>query len=286
MRLSLLTYNMARNWELPKILEFARQAGFAGIELRTESKHKHGLDLETEPQARREIRDRVQDAYLEVACIGVSSRFETLDTTKRREIVDRTKRYNELAADVKCRRLRVVGNDMPKQGLDGDAPPDRERVIHYVGDALRELAEFAEPHNVDVLLEMHGQFNYWHFTRAAVEHADHPRVGIVYNSDNKDMVGGSVASTYNRVRRLVRHVHMHEFTRGYPYVELFGLLQRDGYDGYLSSELGTEIPSPEDFLTMYAQLFRAWTALGSLIQDRLPVQAAVAGTLATASRRD
>ncbi len=192
MRLSLLTYNMARNWELPKIVEFARQQGFAGVEFRTESRHKHGLELETEPEARREIRDRMQDAYLEVSCIGVSSRFDALDTAKRREVVDRTKRYIELAADVNCRRLRVFGNDMPKQGLEGDAPPDRERVIRYVGDALRELAEFAEPHNVDVLLEMHGQFNFWHFTRRAVEHADHERVGIVYNCDNRDLAAGGL----------------------------------------------------------------------------------------------
>ena len=134
---------------------------------------------------------------------------------------------------------------------------------------------------------MHGQFNYWHFARTAVEHANHPGAGIVYNSDNRDLVGGSVASTYNRVRHLIRHVHMHQFTRGFPYVELFGLLQRDGYEGYLSSEFDPEIPSAEDYLLMYAQLFRAWNALASVVgTDRLPVQAAVAGTIATATRRE
>jgi sugar phosphate isomerase/epimerase len=287
MRLSLLTYNMARNWELPKVLDFARQGGYAGIEFRAEARHKHGVELETSPEERREIRNRVQDAYLEVSCIGLSSRFDTPDAQKRREVVERTKRYVELAADVNCRRLRVFGNDMPKEGQGGDAPPDRESVIRYVGDALRELAEFAAPHGVDVLLEMHGQFNYWHFARTAVEHAGHPGVGIVYNSDNRDLVGGSVASTYHRVRHLIRHVHMHQFTRGFPYVELFSLLQRDGYEGYLSSELDPEVPTAEDYLLMYAQLFRAWNALASVVgTDRLPVQAAVAATIATGVRRE
>jgi sugar phosphate isomerase/epimerase len=287
MRLSLLTYNMARNWELPKLLEFARQGGYAGIEFRAEARHKHGVELEANPEERREIRDRVQDAYLEVACIGLSSRFDTPDAQKRREVVERSMRYVELAADVNCRRLRVFGNDMPKEGQGGDSPTDRESVIRYVGDALRDLAEFATPYGVDVLLEMHGQFNYWYFARSAVEHAAHAGVGIVYNSDNRDLVGGAVASTYNRVRHLIRHVHMHQFTRGFPYIELFSLLQRDGYDGYLSSELDPEVPTPEDYLLMYAQLFRAWDALASVIgTDRLPVQAAVAGTLATATRRE
>ena len=263
MKLSLLTYNMARTWELPKLLEFARHGGYAGIELRAEANHRHGIELETTPQERREARDRIQDAYLEVACIGLSSRFDTPDGARRREVVERTKRYVELAAAVNCGRVRVFGNDMPKEGPNGDAPPEREAVIGYVADALRELAEFATPLGVDILLEMHGQFNYWHFSRGAVERAGHPGLGLVYNCDVRDVVGGSVAATYERVRHLIRHVHMHAFTRGYPYPELFGLLQRDGYTGYCASEIDQEVPTPEDYLLMYGQLFRAWQALAA-----------------------
>jgi sugar phosphate isomerase/epimerase len=285
MRLSLLTYNMARNWELPKILEVARQGGCAGVEFRAEANHRHGVELETPRASRREIRERVEDAYLEIACIGLSSRFDTPNVGRRREVIERTQRYVELAADVNCRRLRVFGNDMPKQGLDGDAPPERPAVIGYIAAALRELAEFAAPHGVDILLEMHGQFNYWNFARPAVEQADHPSLGIVYNCDNRDLVGGSVASTYSRVRHLIRHVHMHDFTRGFPYPELFGLLQRDGYEGYLSSELGTEIPPPEEFLLMYAQLFRAWNALAAALgPSALPAQAVAAANAVARSK--
>jgi sugar phosphate isomerase/epimerase len=286
MKLSLLTYNMARNWELPKIVEVARQGGYAGIELRAEARHLHGVELEATPDFRREARERIEDAYLEIACIGLSSRFDTLEVAKRREVVDRTKRYVELAAEVGCRRLRCFGNDMPKTGLDGEGPPARQHVINYVGDALRELAEFAAPYRVDILLEMHGQFNYWNFARPAVEHAGHPLVGIVYNCDNRDLVGGSVAATYNRVRHLIRHVHMHDFTRGFPYPELFGLLQRDGYEGYCSSELGTEVPPPEDFLMMYAQLFRAWNALAAALgPSALPAQAVASANVPAARAR-
>jgi sugar phosphate isomerase/epimerase len=263
MKLSLLTYNMAKSWELPRIVQFARAGGFAGVEFRTDSNHKHGVELDTTPEQRRVIRESIEDGYLEVACLGLSSRFDTTDEARRREIVDRTKRYVELAGDLNCHRLRVFGNDMPKEGPSGGAPPDRESVIRYVGDALRDIAEFADTRGVDILLEMHGQFNYWHFARTAVEHAAHSRVGIVYNCDNRDLIAGAVAPTYERVRHLIRHVHMHAFTRGYPYPELFGLLQRDGYTGYLSSEIDQEIPTAEDYLLMYGQLFRAWSALAA-----------------------
>ncbi len=283
MKLSLLTYNMARTWELPRLLEFARHGGYAAIELRAEANHRHGIELETTPQERREIRDRIQDAYLDVSCIGLSSRFDTPDSARRREVVERTKAYVELAAAVSCRRLRVFGNDMPKAGPDGDAPPDRETVIGYVADALRELAEFAAPQGVEILLEMHGQFNYWHFARGAVERAAHDGVGLVYNCDVRDIVGGSIAATYERVRHLIRHVHMHAFTRGYPYPELFGLLQRDGYTGYCASEIDQEVPTPEDYLLMYGQLFRAWQALAAAGgAPALGAYAVAAGVPATA----
>jgi len=198
-------------------------------------------------------------------------------------VVERSKRYIELAADINAGQIRVFGNDMPKEGVDGGSPPPREDVMRYVGDSLRELGEFAEPHGVNVMLEMHGQFNYWHFAMTAVEHADHPQVSILYNCDNRDLVGGSVASTYNRVAHLIGHVHMHDFVNGFPYAELFGLLQRDGYDGYLSSEIGKTDPSHEDYFLMYAQLFRAWNALAAAAgESALPYYAAAAGTVATA----
>ena len=256
MKLSLLTYQMARGWELAKIIDVAKTGGFAGIEFRVAAGHRHGVELEATPAQRRAIRDQVQDAYLAVAALGTGSRFDTPDARRREEVVEQTKRYVELAAEVGSGRIRVFGNDMPK----GDAAPDRAEVLCYVGEALHELAVFAEPFGVDVLLEMHGQFNYWGFARQAAEHAAHARVGLVYNCDRRDLVGGSVAATYSEVRHLVRHIHMHRLTDGFPYAELFRLLVRDGYTGYLSSEVEQEVPPPEEYLALYAALCRAWTA--------------------------
>jgi sugar phosphate isomerase/epimerase len=254
MKLSLLTYQMARSWELAKIIEVAKAGGFAGIEFRVAAGHRHGVELETTSAQRRAIRNQVQDAYLAVAALGTGSRFDTPDAGQRLEVVEQTKRYIELAAEVGSGRIRVFGNDMPK----GEAAPDRADVLRYVGEALHDLGTFAEPFGVDVLLEMHGQFNYWGFARKAVENAAHARIGLVYNCDRRDLVGRSVAATYSEVRQLVRHVHMHHLTDGFPYAELFRLLVRDGYTGYLSSEVEQEVPSPEEYLHLYATLSRAW----------------------------
>src|SRR5579884_1665990 len=198
-KLCLLSYNLAREWDLPKLIGEARRLGFAALELRADAGHAHGVELELPRAERRAVRERVEDGYLEIACIGTGNRFESPEPAQRREQVDRVKRFVELAADVGCTRVRVFGNDMP-QGVE------RDRVVGYVAESLRELGEHAEGHGVDVLLEMHGQFNYWGFAWPAVEAADHPRVGLLYNCDERDLVGGSVAPTWGRVGDLVRHI--------------------------------------------------------------------------------
>ena len=117
MKLALLTYNLARTWDFDRIVQAAKDYGFAGIEFRVEANHAHGVELERTAEERRDIRNRIEDAYLEVACIGTSSRFESPDEGKRRQMIDRTKQYIELAADLGCERIRVFGNDIPA-GVD------------------------------------------------------------------------------------------------------------------------------------------------------------------------
>jgi sugar phosphate isomerase/epimerase len=252
MKLSLLTYNLARQWDLPKLIEVARKFGYAGIEFRADAGHEHGVELALSAAERRQVRDRLEDAYLEAVCIGTGCRYESPNPSERLAQIDQTKRFIELAAEVGSTRVRVFGNNLP-------VGVRRDDCIAYVGESLRELGEFAEPIGVDVLLEMHGQFNYWGFARSAVELANHPRVALVYNCDRQDLVAGSVAATYSRVRSLIRHVHLHELTDGFPYPELFRLLAADSYTGYVSSEIeAPDALSREQYFASYAALFRAW----------------------------
>ena len=122
MKLCLLTYNMARHWDLAELIAVARLGGFSGLELRAEAGHRHGVELEANAAERRAARYQVQDACLEIAGISTSSRFDTPDAAQRQEVVERSKRYIELAADVNAGQIRVFGNDMPKEGVDGGLP--------------------------------------------------------------------------------------------------------------------------------------------------------------------
>jgi len=244
MKFSLLSYGIPKKWPLEKLIGEATRLGYSGIELRCEWEQGHGVELELSAQQRRDVRYRVQDAYLEIAGLGCSSRFHYTDTKIRSENVDRAKRYIDLAADVGALALRVCGNEFP-------ANVERRECIRYVAESLGEIADHAAPAGINVLLEMHGEFNNWHFCLGAMKHAGRTNLGLLLNSDDRDLVDGSIASTFSRIRPHLKHVHLHDLTSGYPYDELFALLAASGYDGYISPEISNAEPSPEDYLALY-----------------------------------
>ena len=253
MKLSLLSFNLGKTLPLPELFQSARKHGFAGVELRMQLDHAHGVDLHLDAAGRQAVRDAADDANIEICGLTLSNRFEYPEADKRAESVNEVKQYIELAADLDCYRVRVFGNDMPK-----NSDVSRAEVLKYVGECLAELGEFGEELGIEVNLEMHGQFNWWRYALRAVEWAAHDNVGIVYNCDPRDVTGGSIRPVLDAVMPYVRHVHMHELSdTRYPYDEFLPLIDSYGYDGYLSAEIeGSD--QPERIMGYYSALYQAY----------------------------
>jgi sugar phosphate isomerase/epimerase len=252
MKLSIMTYQIAKDWDLETYLDVARRTGCAGVEFRVELGYKHGVELERTPEERQAIKQACADAGIEVACLATGCRFHFPEPEKRAEQVALAKKYVELAADIGAPRIRVFGNDLPPD-------VEKRRVVGFVGNSLREIAEFAAPKGVDVLLEMHGDFNDWQTAQVAAKWANHKGVGIIYNCDQRDIEDGSIKDCYEGVRYLLRHVHFHSLLADYPYKELLTLLKEDGYEGFLSAELPAS-SDPETVMGLTADLMREYIA--------------------------
>ncbi len=254
MKLSIDTYVICGDMELEKLIDVAKSNGYVGIEFRAESGQKHGVEPETSKAQRQEVKRKMADAGMATSCISTSVRYESPDRAERVKNIERAKQFAELAADIGCGRIRTFGNNFP-QGVE------KAEVIKYVGESLREVAEFSEGCGVDILLEMHGHFYYWEYCLNAVKIADHPNVAINYNSYKRDIVDCSVEQTYRHVADYLRHVHMHELPDlTFPYKELYQLLKDDGYDGYMSLELGYSGGDPEMVMKLYAALYREYVS--------------------------
>jgi len=254
MKLSLNTYSIGQDFTLEDIIELLVRNGFDGVEFRCEANQRHGVEPETSKIIRRKIRSKLGEMGLEIACLSTDQRFDSPVPSVRRAAVDRVKRFIDLAEDVECGRVRTFGNDFPPGVPKSD-------VIRYVGESLRACGDYAENKGVDVLLEMHGDFNYWEYALGAVKIADHSNIAINYNCDTGDLVDGSVAPTFNHVKDYVRHVHLHDLENpGFPYKELLGLLKKMNYPNFCSLEINHREGGEKKVIALYAALFREMLA--------------------------
>jgi len=248
MKLSLLTYLLGKDYPLDELLAVCARYGYRGVECRAQLGHKHGIELETTAEERAAIKAAFAASPVNLAGISTSCRFEFAEPEKVAEHVDLAKQFIDLAADVGAPQIRVFGNAFPKGS-------DKDRVVRQVGESLRAIAEHADTSGVDCNLEMHGDFYYWEHTLRAVEIADHPRIGIVYNCDARETRWGPIRAFIDPIAPYLRHVHMHNLEHDdYPYPELFRILRNLGYAGYLSLECN-QSPDPERCIALYAKLF-------------------------------
>ena len=246
MKQTFTTYEIGAEFTCGELFAIAGECGFAGVEFRTGNVHKHGVELEMTAAERLMTRRAAEDLYLEISCLNTPYSFHDKNTLS--ENVESAKLSAKLAHDLGCGRIRVFGNVIP----DGENASD---CVGRVAGALRDIAAFAEPLGVDVLLEMHGQFNFWGYCLPAVEKTGMPNVGLLYNCDERDLVGPSVADTFGRVKKHVRHVHLRNIESDYPFLELFRELIKMDYDGYVSAEI-TASPDPMRVLKMHSLCVR------------------------------
>jgi sugar phosphate isomerase/epimerase len=248
MKLSLLTFQLGKDFELDELLALCAKYGYKGVECRAQLDHKHGLELETTAEQRATIKAKFDDSPVDLAGISTSCRFESLDAAERQEHVDTTKKFIDLAADVGAPRVRVFGNAFPEGS-------NKDQVVENVGNCLREIGQYAEDSGVDCNLEMHGDFYRWQYTLRAVEIADHERIGIVYNCDSRETKWSPISEFLTPVAPYLRHIHLHNIEDSkYPYGELFRILKNMGYHEFVSLEAGGSSDA-ERVMGIYARLF-------------------------------
>jgi len=254
MKFSFTTYALGQGKRWEELLPLAKKAGCAGLEFRTGGGHKHGVEVSLSTEERKAVRRAFEDQYMEVSCLNSPHYLDSPDPAIRRAQIEGAKETCKLAADLGCGRIRLFGDS-------GESALDAQARVELVAEGLREIADFAAPLKVDALLEMHGFFNFWGYALSAVEKADHSNAMILYNCDNRDLVGGSMRETFARVRKYVRHIHTHELDV-YPYLQLFEEAHKMGYEGYFSAEI-PDTTDPDYVLPLYITAMKALRDLAS-----------------------
>ena len=91
-----------------------------------------------------------------------------------------------------------------------------------------------------------------------MEEANHPHVGICWNSNQEDLIDGQVRPGFEMLRPWLRNVHINELWKSeYPWKELFGLIKTVGYNRYMLAEI-PDNPDPVRLMRYYKALWSAY----------------------------
>jgi sugar phosphate isomerase/epimerase len=250
MLLGIVTYNIAKDWDLPTIIRRLEALKYRGVELRTS--HAHKVEVDLTPAQRAEVRRRFDSSSVKLAGLGSVFEYQATDPAVVKKNIEGTKEYVRLAHDLGCPGVKVRPNGVPR-GADLDT------TLRQIGRALHEVGEYAAGYGVEIRVEVHGGTTQLVPNLAKIiRYADHPNVFVCWNSNPTDVVNGSVRETFALVGPKIREVHLRDLTdEQYPWPELFALLARQNFEGYTLAEIA-ESSDPERVLRYFRVLWLAY----------------------------
>lgn len=259
LKLGLMTYMIGAAWDVETIINNLHETKLEHVELRTT--HKHGVETNLNKQQRDEIKKRFADANIAISLASAFS-YHYDNQEELKKSIEGTKEYLQLAADIGAHGIRVFPNAVPEEGN-----PEREKVLQQIGRSVAECATVGNNLGVELRLEEHGKgTNNIPVIKQILDYADNPYVYVIWNCSDSDYTGEGLPKGYegmgleaqfDMVKDRIRCVHLRELSTPYPWRNLFGLLSKAGYDGYLDIEVSPASCEPVRYLNNYRALFLA-----------------------------
>ena len=253
MKLGIVTYNIAKDWDVPTIIKNCAATGFQGVELRTS--HAHGVEVALNQEQRAEVKKRFQGSPVELMGLGSAFDFHTPDQAKLRADIAAAKEYIVLAHDVSAPGVKVRPN-----GLLKEVP--KEKTLEQIGKSLHELGEFGAGQGVQIRLEVHGkETSHVPYIKTIMDTADHSNVGVCWNSNQNDLDGEGFEHNFDLLKGKIFTVHMRDlYLDEYPFRKLLTGLNETGFTGYCLAEI-PESPDPLRVMRYFRALWLAYQNL-------------------------
>jgi len=253
MKLGIVTYQVAAEWDVDTIIRKCADLGYAGVELRTT--HRHGVEVSLSKSERGEIRRKFSDSPVKLVGLGSVFEYHSPDPDILRKNIEGTKECVLLARDVGAEGVKVRPNAFPE-----NVP--REDTIQRIGLALHEVSSFAADHGIRIRLEVHGAGTcHPPFIHAMVKAAFHPNLFVCWNSNMSDLdETGGIRRYFELLQDYLEIVHINELCNDYPWISLFRMLRKNQFPGYCLAEVLAN-PEPDRFLRYYRALFNAYCRL-------------------------
>jgi sugar phosphate isomerase/epimerase len=230
----LVTYMWGAEMDLPTLIKTCEQVGMQAVELRTT--HAHKVEPSLNEQERQDVRKRFMDTPVVLVGIGSDERFDNPDPAVVRKAIERSKEFIRLSHDVGGSGVKVKPDKFHKE-------VPHEKTIEQIGKALNELGEYAAGFGQQVRLEVHGECAELPTIKAIMDIATDDNVAVCWNSNKSDKDDqGHIAKNFELVRkRFGQTLHVRELNGDdYPWQELFNLLVKTEYQGYMLLEAASK----------------------------------------------
>lgn len=251
----LVTYLWGQHMDLPTLLSACQQSGLRGVELRTE--HKHGVEPKLTAGEREAVREQFGESGITLVGYGSNCEFHSPDAEVVRRNIEACREYIRLSHDCGGTGVKVKPNALVK-----DVP--REKTIEQIGKALNELASYAEGWGQQIRVEVHGSgTSDLRVIRDIFAVADHPNVGVCWNSNPEDLQGDGLEANFKMVqKRLGATCHVRELDQGdYPYEQLLRMLLEAEYDGWVLLEARTDPADKVAAMVAQREVFERFTSV-------------------------
>lgn len=254
-KLGLVTYNLARDWDISTIIKNCEITGFQGVELRTT--HAHQVEANLTPAQRRQVKQQFADSPITLVGLGSIFEYHALNDRELRENIEGTKTWLQLAHDVGAGGVKVRPN-----GLQVDQGVPVEKTLEQIGRALHECGQVAGDLGVEIRLEVHGPgTSRVPYIKNIIDFTDSEHVFVCWNSNQVDLEDGGLEANFARVKDKIHLVHARDlYLEEYPWRRLLELLNQINYPGFFCAEI-PETPDPIRLMHYYRALFLAYQGL-------------------------
>ncbi|MEQ7126227.1 sugar phosphate isomerase/epimerase family protein [Actinopolymorpha sp. B11F2] len=268
MKLSFSTLGCPK-YTLDEVVSTAKDNGYEGVEIRFLRGEVALENLEEfSPSGIRKTKAALDAAEVAVACLDTSVRFTSPDPAERAKQQNAALTYARMAAELGTSYIRVFGGAVP------ESSPEREETTKRIAEGLAEAAAAVKAEGITAVLETHDSFCTSTQVAELLSYAPNDDLAILWDVLHSYRTGESLEDTWRALGDRIRHVHLKDSSRysptefnfeltgagTMPIREFTALLQREGYEGYLSFEWEKawhpEIEEPEVAIPQYAAYMR------------------------------
>ncbi len=260
MKLGLVTYLWAKDWDIPEIIRNCTAAEIQGVELRVE--HAHGVTLDLSKAERREVKKQFSGSPVQIVGMGTNEQYDWPDPKKLKESIETTKAWLQLSKDIGGSGVKVK----PNQFHEGVS---KEKTLEQIGQALDELGRYALDMGQQIRLEVHGQgTQQLPNIKKIMDYVTNEGSTVCWNSNDQDLNGKGLVYNFNLVKDKFGDIcHVRELNVGdYPYQQLMDMFVAMNYGGWILLECRTD---PANKVAALKEQKQVWEEMISRAQAKL-----------------